>query len=221
MYTRVPRPVMWLLRGNAAELGGDNDEPPFTVELESFYLSRGCVSNAQFEAYRPGFSRHARALNDADPAVGVSFRDAVGYADWYAQLSGKAFRLLTEAEWEFAARAFGRARYPWGDDSSAGTAYAWTLENSDGRCHGVEENKPSKVGIIGMIGNVWEWTSSLHRPFPVVPGDGRDALDIEGVRVTRGGGHTDPIAALSCSRREPVSEATRRPDLGFRIGRSL
>ena len=143
------------------------------------------------------------------------------YVFWLSEKTGERYRLPSEAEWEFAARAAGWARYPWGDDPGAGTAYAWTLENSEGRCHAVDENKPSQVGIVDMIGNVWEWTSSLHQPYPVVPGDGRDALDVEGVRVIRGGGYSDPIVELSCGRREPAPEATRRSDLGFRIGRSL
>jgi formylglycine-generating enzyme required for sulfatase activity len=210
---------MWLLRGDCVVLGeGDQS---VEVTLGSFYISRGCITNEQFEAYRPEHPRHPVSSGDEDPVVGVGFRDAVAYVAWYAEISGKPFRLPTELEWEFAARACGRACYPWGDDAGASGPYAWTQENSQGRCHPVNENRPSKVGLYGMIGNVWEWTSSLQRPFVDAVEEGHDDLAIEGPRVIRGGGHLDGVALLSCARREGALEQTARPDLGFRICRSL
>jgi len=219
MYTKVPRAVMWLLRGDTAVLG----EQASTVELElgSFYLSRGCITNEQFEAYRPDHVRSPLSSGDEDCAVGVSFRDAAGYAQWYADLAKKDFRLPTEVEWEFAARASGRSRYPWGDRPEDGGPYAWTQENSNGGCHAIDQDRPSKNGIYGMIGNVWEWTSSLYRPFAEVLAPGHDDLKVAAPRVIRGGGFQDPVAALSCARREAAEEDTVRADLGFRICRSL
>jgi formylglycine-generating enzyme required for sulfatase activity len=221
MYTKVPRPVMWLLRGDVAELGGEHGEPEFTVEIESFYVSRGCVTNEQFAVFQRDFDRHPLSPSDDDPAVGVGFRDAVAYAAWYADLSGRPFRLLTEVEWEFAARAQGRRQYPWGDDPADSGPFAWTRENSDGRCHPIDQVRPSKSGLYGMIGNAWEWTSSLYQPYPVAPADGREDLSTVGDRVIRGGGFDDPVAELSCGRRVAAPESTRRPDLSFRIGRTL
>ncbi len=221
MYTKVCRPVMWLVRGDEAVLGGEEGQAEFSLELGSFYLSRGCVTNEQFEAFRPGFERHEQSSGDDHPAVGVCFRDAVAYAAWYAELAKKPFRLLTECEWEFAARAMGRKRYPWGDDPSGGVPYAWTRENSGGAPHAVDQVRPSKLGIYGMIGNVWEWTSSLHRPLPVEPDDGRDDLGVVGARVARGGGYDDPVSSLSCGHRLALEEEVSRADLGFRIARSL
>ena len=113
MYTQVPRAVMWLIKGDDAVLGTADEQ--LSVEIGSFYISRGCITNEQFEAYRPQYVRAESSPGDDDPAVNVSFRDAVGYAQWYADLAKKPFRLPTELEWEMAARSAGRARYPWGD----------------------------------------------------------------------------------------------------------
>lgn len=221
MYTKIARPVMWLLRGDLARLGGAGTAQSFELEIESFYMSRGCVTNEQYAVFCSSHVRPAHASEDDDPVVGVSFRDAVAYADWYAALSKKPFRLLTEAEWEFAARAKGCTRYPWGDDPSESGRFARTFENSEGRCHPVDQVQPSKLGIYGMIGNVWEWTHSQMQDYPITAGDNRDDLGTSGPRVIRGGGFKDPVADLSVARREGVPEDTCRPDLGFRIGRSL
>ena len=72
-----------------------------------------------------------------------------------------------------------------------------------------------------MIGNVWEWTSALHRPFELAVQSGHDDLGVVGPRVIRGGGYGDLVRTLSCARREGLPEETDRSDLGFRIVRSL
>lgn len=219
MYTQVPRAVMWLIKGDDAVLGTADEQ--LSVELGSFYISRGCITNEQFEAYRPQYVRAESSPGDDDPAVNVSFRDAVGYAQWYADLAKKPFRLPTELEWEMAARSAGRARYPWGDRPEDGAPYARTLDNSGGHCHPVDQIRPSKLGLYGMIGNCWEWTSSRARPFATALDPDHDDLTVQAERVIRGGGFQDPVAELSCDRRDAVSEQTSRTDLGFRIVRSL
>ena len=223
MYTQVPRAVMWLLKGDDAQIGGEggDTEPAHTLQIRPFYISRGPISNEQYEAYDSNYERSPSSPNDDDPAVNVSFTDAVGYAQWYAELSKKAFRLPTEAEWEFGARAMGKQRFPWGDDPGKSGPFAWTLENSDGHAHPVDSNRPSKCGLFGMIGNVWEWTASAYRPYPIQPEDNRDATDINESRVIRGGSFEEPVSELSCGRREARPENTRAHNLGFRIVRSL
>jgi formylglycine-generating enzyme required for sulfatase activity len=223
MYTKIPRAVMWLLRGDDAEIGGEggDTEPAHTLELGPFYISRGPISNEQFEAYAPQHARCQSSPGDDDPAVNISFADAHGYAEWYAELSNKPFRLPTEAEWEFGARALGNTRFPWGNPFEPASRYAWTKENSEGHAHPVDTPTPSKCGLYGMIGNVWEWTSSAYRPYPIKLGDGRDALDLDEPRVIRGGSFEDALETLSNQRRESRPPTTRANNLGFRIVRSL
>jgi formylglycine-generating enzyme required for sulfatase activity len=223
LYTKIPRAVLWLIRGSDFDVGGagGDTEPAHSVELGSFYISRGPISNEQFEAFMPGFSRDPTSPGNDDPAVGVSFIDASAYAAWYAELSSKAFRLPTEAEWEYAASAVGKHTYPWGDDPAPGVRFAWTKENGQGVCHPVDTPTPGKTGLYGMIGNVWEWTSSAYRAYPIVAGDGRDDATGDEPRVIRGGSHTQSIAELSCTRREAKDPDTRSPVIGFRIVRGL
>ncbi|MGB0638463.1 MAG: formylglycine-generating enzyme family protein [Myxococcota bacterium] len=222
-YTQIPRAVMWLIKGDEAQIGGSggDTEPAHTLEIGSFYISRGPISNEQYEAFDPSHERHPLSPGDNDPVVNVHFEEACGYAAWYAKIANKAFRLPTEAEWEFAARALGMKQYPWGNSPGDASRYAWTKENSDGHCHPVDSPTPSRAGLYGMIGNTWEWTSSLYRPYPILPDDGRDTLDTDEPRVVRGGGFHDPIAELSCARRKPEPSSYRSEALSFRIVRSL
>jgi formylglycine-generating enzyme required for sulfatase activity len=223
MYTQIPRAVMWLLRGDDAEIGGEggDTEPAHTLELGPFYVSRGPISNEQYEAYDPQHPRCPSSLGDHDPVVNVSFADAHGYAEWYAELSKKPFRLPTEAEWEFGARAVGVTRFPWGDSTTSASRYAWTRENSEDHTHPVDTPTPSKCGLYSMIGNVWEWTASAYRPYPILPGDGRDAPELDEPRVIRGGSFEDALETLSSGRREARDGGSRSNNLGFRIVRSL
>jgi len=223
MYTQVPRAVMWLLRGDDAEIGGEggDTEPAHTIELGPFYVSRGPISNEQYEAYDPQHQRCSVSPGNDDPVVNVSFIDAHGYAEWYAKLSNKPFRLPTEAEWEFGARAMGSVRFPWGDAPDSAHRYAWTQENSDGHTHPIDTPRPSKCGLYGMLGNVWEWTSSAHRPYPILPEDGRDDPSLMEPRVIRGGSFEDALETLSCGRRESRAMDSHSNHLSFRIVRSL
>jgi sulfatase modifying factor 1 len=224
MYTQVPRAVLWLLRGDEfsmGELDGSADaRPVHALELGSFYISRGPISNVQYEAFSQAHTRHPRSAGDDDPAI-VSWHNAHAYANWYAALSNKDFRLPTEAEWEFAARAMGQSKYPWGAHASGADGFAWTSENSDGICHPVDTPRPSKAGLYSMIGNVWEWTSSAYRPYPISPADGRDEPELSEPRVIRGGSILDAIEQLSCGRREHRSPDTNDELIGFRIVRAL
>ncbi len=214
---------MWLIKGDEAEIGGSggDTEPAHALELGSFYISRGPISNEQYEAFDANHQRHTSSPGNNDPAVNISFHQACGYAAWYADIAKKAFRLPTEAEWEFAARAMRSKQYPWGNSPDDSRRYAWTQENSNGHCHPVDSPTPSRAGLYGMIGNTWEWTSSVYRPYPILPDDGRDDLELQESRVVRGGGFGDPIAELSCARRESHPADYCSEALSFRIVRSL
>ena len=191
-YTRIPRTTLWLLRGD------ENVRP--------FYIGKAPITNEEYEAFDPSHARPSSSPGDRDPVVQVSFREALDYCRWYAEASGKPFRLPSEIEWEFACRAGSRTRYFWGEDPGAGDAHLWDAENSGGRCHEVESKKANGFGIHDILGNVWEWTGSVSGPDPA---------------VARGGSFRTPRAELDCAVRLTLDPAERRDDIGFRIARFL
>jgi toxoflavin biosynthesis protein ToxD len=119
----------------------------------------------------------------------VTIGDARAYAAWYSSASGRAIRLPTELEWEHAARGWTTFEYPYGEHFDPSKAN--TIESRIGRTVPVQayEAYASPFGIVGMAGNVEEWTSSAYRPYPgghVVADDFFNAHGL-GYPVVRGG----------------------------------
>ncbi len=222
-YTRHPRPTLWLLRDGDAFVGGEggDTEPSFQMEVDAFYISKSPVTNEEFEVFRPDFERSPSSSLDLSPAVGVSFHEAVAYCDWYSERSGKSFRLPTEVEWEYACRGDRDTRYFFGSTPAKGDVHVWHAENTPESLPEVESLRANPFGLYEMLGTVWEWTSSLHAPYPVVPGDGREDRSAAGERVARGGSFRERLEDMSCGRRLPLAPDTVRDDLGFRIVRLL
>jgi formylglycine-generating enzyme required for sulfatase activity len=94
------------------------------------------------------------------PVINTSWGDAKQYVAWLSQLTGKAYRLLTEAEWEYATPAGADTRYSWGNDPHAGNANCdgcrspWDVKHTAP----VGSLKPNAFGLHDMHGNVWEWS---------------------------------------------------------------
>lgn len=222
-YTRLPRPTLWLLRGDEFEMGGEgaDEQPRFTARAEPIYISKAPVTNEEYEAFAPGRTRPPSSDGDLEPVVGVSFAEAGAYCDWYSEASGKRFRLPTELEWEFACRGGAGTRYYWGDDPGGGDGHSWDGDSSDGRCRQVETLGANELGLYDMLGNVWEWTASLHLPYPIVEGDGRDDRERPGPRVIRGGSFRTPRAELGSAVRAALDPEECRDDVSFRIVRLL
>lgn len=150
--------------------------------------------------------------------VNVSWRDAVAYAAWLAQVTSIPWRLPTEAEWEKAARGTDGRIYPWGnqwDKTRANTA-----EGGPGDSTPVGEYLigASPYGAQDMVGNVAEWTSSLQKPYPYNADDGRENQNrnLTDFRVLRGG------SWFSNSRVRTAQRSSDSPDyvqvgIGFRV----
>jgi len=186
----------------------------------------------------PGF---LRPIEDALPVVCVGHDDARAYAAWLARSSGRPYRLPSEAEWEYAARAGGRGIYPWGNNADLGCRHANLYDRSGRRAldfgwgfadcddgHAevapVGSFAPNAFGLHDMIGNVWEWTADCHRQtYEGAPADGRAVPgDANCLRWTvRGGGWmTRPSRnRLTFRGRDPA--AARYSYFGFRVARDL
>jgi formylglycine-generating enzyme required for sulfatase activity len=112
----------------------------------------------------------------------VSWEDAVAYTMWAQK------RLLTEAEWERAARGPQGWLWPWGNEFSRSRCNC--AEINIGRTTSVYRFSPygdSIEGVADLVGNVWEWTASIHRPYPYDSTDGREDPSVSGWRTLRGG----------------------------------
>ena len=198
-YTQVPRTTLWLVQGGELPLSTGT-----AVEIGSFYIGKGPITNQQYEAFAPDRRRPAHSPGDDDPVAGVTFDEAAAYCAWYAALAKKPFRLPTEAEWEFACRGGTGSRWFFGDDPERADTYVWHRGNSDGRCHEIETLRANPAGLHDLLGNVWEWVTAS-----------------EGTAVLRGGSYRNTIEEMAADARRPCAATERIDDAGFRIVRPL
>lgn len=198
--------------------GPENERPCHEVALEAFYIDRYPVTNEEYKRFtdatghpvpcydvawaKPdGYNWDPEACTFPEgqgrhPVVLVTWEDALAYARW----AGK--RLPTEAEWERAARGTDGRRWPWGDDWVKGRCNS--KEAGIGGTTPVDHYSPegdSPDGVGDVVGNVWEWTANLYRPYPYRAGDGREALEATGWRVLRGGSWHNDLTIVRCAAR--------------------
>jgi formylglycine-generating enzyme required for sulfatase activity len=217
------------------EIGGyRNERPQHRVTIaKPFAVSKFEVTFADWDACVSvggcpqegraddvGFGRGTR------PVIFVSWDDAQAYVAWLSRMTGKAYRLLTEAEWEYAARAGTTTAYFWGAEISRNNA------NCDG-CGSQWDHRqtapvgsfaPNAFGLHDMHGNVWEWVEDCyHDNYNGAPNNG--SAWIEGGdcrrRIVRGGAWSDIPVTLRAASRHWIPAVIRANLLGFRVGRTL
>jgi formylglycine-generating enzyme required for sulfatase activity len=196
----------------------------------SFAVGRYEITFAEWDAcvsdggctHRPsdrGWGRSRR------PVINVSWQDALEYVAWLSKKTDAHYRLLSEAEWEYAARAGTTTRYTWGDDAGqnranfAGSGSKW----SNKQTAPVGSFEPSRFGLYDTSGNVWEWVQDCwNNSYAGAPGDGSpwESRDC-GRRVLRGGSwYIKPEVARSALRYRVVPVYRYFYD-GFRVARTL
>ncbi len=250
------------------EAGRKDDEgPQHKVRLEPFYL---CTTETTFELFYDAYYEETvqrergatETKEDVDaitgptpiygdptmgmgggtqPAIGLTWHNAMTFCRWLSMKTGKKYRLPTEAEWEYAARAGTKTAYFFGDDPKQLAAYAWFENNSDQTTQEVAQKKPNPWGLYDIPGNVLEWVHDFYSPTayaetakkspvlnPKGPKEGK-------VHVARGGAWDTPAEDLRCAARafeedwwrfedpqEPKSKwwFPNKGFIGFRVARS-
>jgi formylglycine-generating enzyme required for sulfatase activity len=159
------------------------------------------------------------------PVINVTWWDARDYVDWFSRVTGKSYWLLSEAEWEYAARAGTYTAYSWGDKIGEGNANCKGCGNPFDKPALVGSFGPNQFGLHDMHGNVAEWVADCyHDNYHGAPADGSawTANGLCGTLVIRGGsyGHS-PRDLRAAGKRERASPDTFTWFTGFRVGRTL
>jgi formylglycine-generating enzyme required for sulfatase activity len=222
-------PGRFVMGSQAEEAGRDFDETPITeVTLTcGFWMGEREVSQAEFKALM-GTNPSQFIGDSALPVERVNWREAVAYCEtltrrWAAENrlpEGHAFRLPTEAEWEYACRAGATSRFSHGDDPDARrlAEFAWFSDNSDSTSHPVGGRQPNAWGLFDLHGNVLEWCQDAATAYP--GGSVTNYVSLSGrslLRIARGGSWLYGASAARSANRDSYAETTRCSDLGFRV----
>jgi len=214
--------------------GDENEKPQHRVYLPAQRISKYLVTNEQFArfvqhtGYRTDAERkgdewpwrhpHGKDIHIRDkldhPVVQVTWHDALAYA------RAIGMRLPTEAEWEKTARGSDGRTYPWGNKFDPSKLNTWE-KISGGRIPiGKVPVGASLYDVMDMAGNVWEWCSSLYKPYRYDANDGRENLSAERTRVLRGGLWLDLQGFCRCALRLRSVPFYFSRDVGLRVVRA-
>ena len=208
-------------------IGEGNDS--HSVSVNSFEISKYPVTNLAYQKFvkqsnhtPPSHwnSEFPQTLRD-HPVVEVNWYDALAYCEWLSNSTGIHHRIPTEIEWERVARGVENTVYPWGNSFNPKNCNCWEL--------GVGWTTPvncflrsaSSFGVLDMVGNIWEWCSTLFTGYPYQADDGREDLEDDGWRVLRGGSWMDHEWGVRAARRLSGNPITFSHNTGFRVVREI
>jgi formylglycine-generating enzyme required for sulfatase activity len=227
-------PAGRFLMGSPAGQGDDDERPAHKVTIaKPFAVAKFALTFDEWDACaagggcRPDVSDRGWGRGRR-PAINVAWRDAQAYVKWLSSITGKPYRLLSEAEYEYAARAGTLTAYPWGDDIKLnGKAMA-----NCGGCGSQWDHKQTapvgsfaanQFGLYDMVGNVWEWMEDCwNESYQGAPADGSPWTSGDcSRRVVRGGSWVYVPDYLRSSNRSGAGTDSRNDNLGFRVARTL
>ncbi len=226
-------PAGSFMMGSKDGEGEDRERPRHKVTIQrAFAVGKYPVTFDEWDAavaaggvsHKPGDRGWGHGRR---PVINVSWNDAQAYIKWLSDKTGQPYRLLSEAEWEYACRAGSEAAYSFGGNESDLDRHAWYSSNAGGETHPVGGKQPNGFGLHDMHGNVWEWCEDVwHGSYWDKPeslkstGDAWTTGD-SSLRVLRGGSWVSDPRFLRAAGRIWGAPVGRGGNAGFRLARTL
>ncbi|MBR1712751.1 MAG: SUMF1/EgtB/PvdO family nonheme iron enzyme [Alloprevotella sp.] len=193
-----------------------DEKPLHDVTLSAYSIGRYEVRQDEWEAV---MGTNPSELKGEDlPVTNVSWEDCQQFIQKLNEMTGRKFRLPTEAEWEFAARGGNLSKgtqFAGGGDNHKNVA--WCFDNAREKTHPVGRKTPNELGLYDMSGNVWEWCNDWYADYPdsVMTDPQGPATGTE--RCDRGGAWDSTASSLRTSRRDCGKPTVRAVNVGFRL----
>jgi formylglycine-generating enzyme required for sulfatase activity/class 3 adenylate cyclase len=224
----VREPEMSMLRGGTFVMGSNEDiseKPVHQVAVKPFAISRYPISVREWNACAAAKACAFVASGQDDaPIANVSWSDARQFVAWLAGVTRKAYRLPTEAEWEYAARGGTQTRYWWGDEFQPGMANCKNCTNVVAAEQPIKIGsfKPNPFGLYDMGGSVDQWVEDCwHKNYQGAPSDGSAWVEADcGSHVIRSGSWKNDARYVRPANRDSYDTNVRYPTHGFRIALS-
>jgi formylglycine-generating enzyme required for sulfatase activity len=215
--------------GNSSGLISADETPRHAVTVPTFAMSINEVTFAEYDMFAKSTGRKQPDSNGQDrknhPVSNVSWDDALAYTKWLSKQTGKKYRLPSEAEWEFGARAGQRTTYWWGTTKGIGNAHCFDCGSdlNTSKTAKVGSYKSNQFGLNDTAGNLYEWVHDCyHRNYTDAPDDGSawDGGDCS-VRIVRGGAFRSPASSMRVENRETFPSKKGQYNVGIRIVREM
>jgi len=169
-----------------------NEAPAHPVQIDGYYIAKYEVTQELWMAVMGG-KNPSKVVGDSLPVTGISWYDVQTFIGKLNQLTGKKYRLPTEAEWEYAARGGNLSHNYKFSGSNTLEDVAWCKKNSGNKPHAVGTKQPNELGIYDMSGNVYEWCNDgfdFYEPNYYETVDNPKGYNLSETKVYRGGGMT-------------------------------
>lgn len=194
----------------------DDEKPTHQVTLTNdYYIGKYEVTQALWKAVMG--NNPSRFKGDNLPVETVTWNDCQKFISKLNRITGKKFRLPTEAEWEYAARGGNKSRGYQYSGSNNLSDVAWYEDNSDSKTHAVGSKQANELGIYDMSGNVWEWCQDRYGRYSKSSQTNPTGATSGSFRVRRGGSWNFTARICRSSYRNESLPSLRNSDLGFRL----
>lgn len=217
-FVDIPAGCFMMGRDANFESGEDSELPQHKVCLNAFQMGKYEVTQAEWVAVMG--SNPSEFKGRTNPVENVSWDDAKVFIKQLNKIEGSnKYRLPSEAEWEYAARAGATTTYSCGDSAGCLDGIAWYAGNSNKTTHPVGEKQPNKWGVYDTTGNVWEWTQDCwNKNYGGAPTNGSAWTNGDcGNRMYRGGGWYGDVYNSRSAYRDDYSPDFRSRFSGFRL----
>jgi len=216
-------------RMGASGIQSPDEAPRHNVTVRSFMVGVYEVTFEEYYRFADATGRKRPKNSGWDPkthpVIEVSWDDAVAYTKWLSKQTGKRYRLLSEAEWEYVARAGTTTPFWWGSKAGSNNAHCFDCKSdySTNKPAKVGTYKPNPFGLYDTAANVWEWVHDCpHSNYKGAPDDGSvwEGGNCED-RVVRGGSYRSPFMEMRAENRNAFASNKGQYNVGFRVARDL